>query len=334
MYRIGIDVGGTNIAMGLVDESCRIIEKKSIKTSENSRPEEMIAAIAEGIWELIAGLSEVAENTAEKDIKSCDLIEAIGIGVPGTAELDTGKILYANNLGFEDVPFLTELQKALGSGLADKTFFENDANAAAIGEYITGRYDVPVFMMVTLGTGVGGGIIVNGKLLRGCNYAAAEFGHMSINIDGCDCNCGRKGCFEDYASATALIEQAKEAMKDDKNKDSLLWKGLNSPDELDGEKFFAAVRSGDKTAGKVLETYSNYLAEGLTNLINILQPDVIVLCGGITRAADLFLDQVKEKVARDIYSRASKKNTQIMLARGISDSGDVGIIGAALIDKM
>ncbi|MCR5557108.1 MAG: ROK family protein [Butyrivibrio sp.] len=334
MYRIGIDVGGTNIAMGVVDESYRIIEKKSIKTSENSNPQEMIEAIAEGIWELIAGLSEAAENASEKDIKSYDLIETIGIGVPGTAELDTGKILYANNLGFEDVPFLTELKKVLGPELAEKTYFENDANAAAIGEYITGGYNVPVFVMVTLGTGIGGGMIINGKLLRGCNYAAAEFGHMSINIDGCDCNCGRKGCFEDYASATALVEQAKEALKSPEGKESLLWKDIETAEDLDGEKFFGAAKAGDAVAIDVLDGYCNYLAEGLTNLINILQPDVIVLSGGITRAADLFLDKVKEKVARDIYSRTSKVNTQITLARGISDSGDVGIIGAALVDKM
>ena len=310
-------MGGTNIAMGLVDESYKIIEKKSIKTSENSSPKEMIRAIADGIHELM---------------DSSDLIEAIGIGVPGTAELDTGKILYANNLGFEDVPFLTELKKTLGPELADKIFFENDANAAAIGEYITGGYDVPVFVMVTLGTGIGGGIIVNGKLLRGCNYAAAEFGHMSINFDGCDCNCGRKGCFEDYASAFALVEQAKEAMKD--AKESLLWKNIENIDELDGEKFFEAVKAGDAVAAKVLDRYCDYLSEGLTNLINILQPNVIVLCGGITRAADMFLDKVKEKVARDVYSRASRINTEITLAKGISDSGDVGIIGAALVDKM
>ena len=337
MYRIGIDVGGTNIAMGLVDEAYRIIEKKSIKTSENSTPAEMIKAISEGIWELIAqmpGVGDEEADTSVRNLSSSQRIEAIGIGVPGTAELDTGKILYANNLGFEDVPFLTELKKALGPELAEKTFFENDANAAAIGEYITGDYDVPVFVMVTLGTGVGGGIIVNGKLLRGCNYAAAEFGHMSINIDGCDCNCGRKGCFEDYASASALVEQAKEAMKSPEGRDSLLWKGIDNADALDGEKLFNAVRAGDEISKKVLAGYVDYLAEGLTNLINILQPDVIVLSGGITRAADLFLDSVKEKVAKDVYSRASKINTQILLAKGTADSGDVGIIGAALVDRM
>ncbi len=327
MYRIGIDVGGTNIAMGLVDESYRIIRKKSVKTDENSSPEKMIQSITEGISELVTEAGNIADN-------ALDLIDAIGIGVPGTAEPDTGKILYANNLGFEDVPFLTEIKAKLDPHLAEKTFFENDANAAAIGEYITGDYDVPVFVMVTLGTGIGGGIIINGKLLRGCNYAAAEFGHMSINIDGCDCNCGRKGCFEDYASATALIQQAKEAMEQDDGRESLLWKESAAKDELDGEKFFRAVKAGDKTAEKVLAGYCNYLAEGLTNLINILQPDVIVLSGGITRAADLFLDKVKEKVARDVYSRDSRINTEITIARGITDSGDVGIIGAALVDKM
>ncbi len=319
MHRIGIDVGGTNIAAGVVDENNHIIRKASVKTAEHSSPTAMIKAIGGLVKELSKGLDD---------------IEAVGVGVPGTAEPDTGKILYANNLGFEDVPFLPELEKELGEKFAGKVFFDNDANAAAIGEYITGGYNKPVFVMVTLGTGIGGGIIINGKVLRGCNYAAAEFGHMSINIDGCDCNCGRKGCFEDYASATALIEQAKEAMESEGGKESLLWEVAGTPEELDGEKFFDAVKKKDETAIKVLKTYSDYLAEGLTNLINILQPDVIVLCGGITRAADLYLDYVKEKVARDVYSRSSRINTKIELARGVSDSGDVGIIGAALIGEM
>ncbi len=317
MYRIGIDVGGTNIAAGVVNERYNIIKKKSIKTAENSSPEAMIKAIAELVKELAIGLD--------------DEIESVGVGVPGTAELDTGKILYANNLGFEDVPFLPELEKALGKDLSGKVFFENDANAAAIGEYITGGYNEPVFVMVTLGTGIGGGIIINGKLLRGCNYAAAEFGHMSINIDGCDCNCGRKGCFEDYASASALVLQARAAMENDKPKQSMLWERVETPDQLDGELFFEAVRKGDKTAKEVMNTFSEYLAEGLTNLVNILQPNVIVLSGGITRAADLYLDKVKEKVARDVYSRSSRINTRIELSKGVSDSGDVGIIGAAII---
>lgn len=322
MYRIGVDVGGTNIAVGLVDENYDIVVKTSIKTSEVSEPEQMIRAIASTIKKIL-----VDNNLSEADV------EAIGVGVPGTAELTTGRIMYANNLGFEEVPFLPKLKEALGENLGSRTFFDNDANAAAIGEYITGGYDVDNFVMVTLGTGIGGGIIINHKLLRGINFAAAEFGHMTINLDGVDCNCGRKGCFEDYASATALMQQAGEAMEKDVDKTSVLWALCGNQKNMDGEVFFEAVRKKDTLALDVLDGFTTYLSEGITNLINILQPDVLVLSGGITRAADLFLDDLKKKVAKGIYSRNSEKNTDIVLAHGISDAGDVGIIGAALIDR-
>lgn len=307
MYRVGVDVGGTNIAIGIVDETYKIVDKTGVKTSEASSPEEMIKAIATTVTELIArnGLNELE-------------IESIGVGVPGTAELDTGKIMYANNLGFEDVPFLPELQKALGEKLGSVTCFDNDANAAAIGEYITGGYDAKNFVMVTLGTGIGGGIIIDGKVVRGINYAAAEIGHMTINVEGAECNCGRRGCFENYASATALINQAKEAMQ---------------VDDMDGEKFFGLVREKNETALKVLDQFTTYLSEGLIDIINILQPEVLVLSGGITRAADLFIEQVRDKVSKGVYSRTSKKNTFITVAKGIADAGDVGIVGAALISK-
>lgn len=323
MYRIGVDVGGTNIAVGIVDDSYDIVARKNVKTSEVSEPEQMIEAIAEAV----CGLMKLQNLTAAD-------VEAIGVGVPGTAEPESGKVLYANNLGFEDVAFLPVLKDKLGKELADKVCFDNDANAAAIGEYITGNYDAESFVMVTLGTGVGGGIIINGKVLRGCNYAAAEFGHMAINIDGIDCNCGRKGCFEDYASATALIDQAWEAMETHAGRKSLLWTNVKEKSDLSGEKFFDAVRANDTIALVVLNNYCYYLSEGLTNIINILQPEVLVLSGGITRAADIFLDKVKEQVASEVYSRNSKRNTEILLARGVSDAGEVGIIGAALIDKM
>ena len=188
--------------------------------------------------------------------------------------------------------------------------------------------------MVTIGTGIGGGIIINGKVFRGCNYAAAEFGHMAIDIDGIECNCGRKGCYEDYASATALVEQAWEIMNTAAGSNSSLWRKAETKEALDGEKFFEAVREKDACALIVLNNYCYYLSEGLTNIINILQPEILVLSGGITRSADLFLDSVKEKVSRDVYSRDSSQNTKIMIAKGTSDAGNVGVIGAALIDKM
>ena len=323
MFRIGVDIGGTNIAAGIVDESYRIVEKKSIKTRDAKTPSEMIGAIAELVKDLM--------GTA---LVKPEMVTAIGVGVPGTLDPESGKVLYANNLGFEDVPFLSELKKALGDSLADKIYFDNDANAAAIGEYITGDYHAKHFVMMTIGTGIGGGVIINGRVLRGCNYAAAEFGHMTINFDGIDCNCGRKGCFEDYASAEGLMNMAWEAISSPEGKKSKLSSKVSSREELDGEIFFEAVRSGDKVAAQILEQYLFYLSEGIINIINIFQPDVLTLSGGITKAADLYLDRLKELVAKGIYSRNSSKNTEIMLSKGISDSGDIGIIGAALIYKM
>lgn len=323
MFRIGVDVGGTNIAAGLVDDSYEIVRKLSVKTRDAGSVDAMIKTIADMVKELMSA-----------EMLSASHIEAIGVGVPGTADLETGKVLYANNLGFENVEFLGALKTALGKELSDKLHFDNDANAAAIGEYITGGYDADSFVMVTIGTGIGGGIIINGKVLRGCNYAAAEFGHMAIDIDGIDCNCGRKGCYEDYASATALVEQAWEIMNTAAGRSSSLWRKAETKEALDGEKFFEAVREKDACALIVLNNYCYYLSEGLTNIINILQPEILVLSGGITKAADLFLYSVKEKVSRDVYSRDSSKNTKIMIAKGTSDAGDVGVIGAALIDKM
>ena len=322
MFRIGVDIGGTNIAAGIVDESYKIIKKKSIKTRNVSTPSEMIQAIARLVKDLM-----------KSAMVKADMVTAIGVGVPGTLDPESGKVLYANNLGFEDVPFLTELKEALGEELADKVYFDNDANAAAIGEYITGDYNAKNFVMMTIGTGIGGGVIINGRVLRGCNYAAAEFGHMTINFDGVDCNCGRKGCFEDYASAEGLMNLAWEASRTSSGKKSLLGK-IQKREELDGEVFFDAVRQGDKVAKKVLDEYLFYLSEGIINIINIFQPDVLTLSGGITKAADLYLDKLKEMVSKGIYSRNSSKNTEIMLSKGISDSGDIGIIGAALIYKM
>lgn len=323
MFRIGVDVGGTNIAAGLVDDSYEIVRKLSVKTRDAGSVDAMIKTIADMVKELMSA-----------EMLSASHIEAIGVGVPGTADLETGKVLYANNLGFENVEFLGALKTALGKEFSDKLHFDNDANAAAIGEYITGSYDADSFVMVTIGTGIGGGIIINGKVLRGCNYAAAEFGHMAIDIDGIDCNCGRKGCYEDYASATALVEQAWEIMNTAAGSNSSLWRKAETKEALDGEKFFEAVREKDACALIVLNNYCYYLSEGLTNIINVLQPEILVLSGGITRSADLFLDSVKEKVSRDVYSRDSSKNTKIMIAKGTSDAGDVGVIGAALIDKM
>ncbi|SDZ72766.1 glucokinase [Lachnospiraceae bacterium NK3A20] len=323
-YRIGVDVGGTNIAVGIVDDHYRIVTKTSVPTRDAAAPEEMVEAIMSTCRQLM-----------QQARVSGDEIVSIGIGVPGTANQETGAVEYANNLGFTDVPFMPMIRTAFGEPLRGVIHFDNDANAAAIGEYLAGNYREKSFIMVTIGTGIGGGIIYNGRIVRGVNYAAGEFGHMSINVeDGVTCNCGRRGCWENYASAAALIRQAREAMTNATDRSGALWKlSGGAPDKIDGRLFFEAVREEDPLALKVLEKFVGYLAEGITNLVNIFQPEVIVLSGGITRAGDLFLPALKEKVLANVYSRDSAVNTKIRIADAIPDAGDVGIIGAAVMDR-
>ena len=312
MYYIGIDVGGTNLAAGLVNEECRIVYRKNIATDRNTDAAQMI--------EVLAALTEqlVTESGVSKEEIKC-----IGLGVPGTANLKTGQIEYANNL-----PFCQgELRKELKDKTGIAVYFDNDANAAAWGEYLLCEEKPDSFVMVTLGTGVGCGIVLNGKLFRGVNYAAGEIGHMIVKHNGKPCPCGRKGCLELYASAQALVDRAKKKML--KKEDSVLWELCNNDiEEMDGRKFFQAVRMEDECALKVRKWFAKYLSEGMLDLINTLQPEVICIGGGISRAADLFLPQVEKRVAEKVYSKDSARNTKLVAAQL---GNDAGIIGAAML---
>ena len=310
MYRIGIDLGGTFIAAGLVNESLRILDKLSVPTSA-PRPME---GIADDMAALTGKLLERSGLRREE-------LAAVGVGVPGTANRENGHLEDANNLGFDDEPFVSVLEERLGLPVR----FGNDANAAAWGEYLVLDKKPDSFLMVTLGTGVGGGIIQDGKILRGVNYAAGELGHMTIRYNGIPCNCGRRGCLEAYASAEALIARARRAM--DKKRKSFLWElcGQNQ-ENMNAKLVFDAYRQGDKTAVKVLEKYAELLSEGLANMINILQPRVLCIGGGISRSGDILLPMLRERVSGKIYSRDSAVNTELRAARL---DNDAGIIGAA-----
>ncbi len=313
MYYIGVDLGGTNIAAGIVNQEGGILYKDSVPTGTGGS-----AAIAKRIGELVDRLLD------HEGIKPEEL-SAIGVGVPGTANQETGLVEYANNLGMEEEPFLQMLEPRFpGVRLA----FENDANAAAYAEYCLGTAKgASSMLMVTLGTGIGGGMIFGGELFEGINYAAGEFGHFTIKYDGIPCNCGRRGCFEKYASATALVEQTKEAME--KHPESELWKlcGGNS-NQVDGKVLFEGVRRGDRTAKEVLDTFTGYLGTGIIDLVNIFQPEIICLGGGISKAGELLTAPVQKMMARESYTRMSKRRPRIVTA---SLGNDAGIIGAALL---
>ena len=312
MYRIGIDLGGTNIVAGLVDEQLEIIDKCGVKTNVPRA----IESIVQDMVQLVHTLTERNELDA-RDIAS------VGVGIPGTANQDNGHLEDANNLGFEDVPFLTLLKEQLPCPV----YFDNDANVAAWGEYQTGGYREDSFIMMTIGTGIGGGIILNGRLWPGINGAAAEFGHMTIACDDTPCNCGRRGCFEAAASANALIWRAKKRMLE--NPDCLLWQLCGGDvEKIEAKTVFDGAAAGDRVCTELLDTYTTLLAEGITNIINIFQPAILCIGGGVSRAGDAMLIPVREKVAERIYSKNSRRNTTIELAKL---DNDAGVLGAALL---
>lgn len=315
-YYIGIDLGGTNIAGGLVTEEGKIRIKKSIPTGRGR------SAV-----EIVEDMADLAVHLAEAGGITWDEVCSVGIGVPGTANKETGVVEFANNLGFYDEPIVQLLKERLPG---KNILFDNDANAAAWGEYVAGSGKGTKNMIaVTLGTGVGGGIILNGELYEGVNYAAGELGHFVIDFNGKECNCGRRGCYEAYASATALIEQTKEAMK--KNPSCALWKIVGGDlERTEGKTVFDGIAMGDAVANQVFEQYIHYVGVGLVDLINIFQPELICIGGGISKAGEMLLDPLGRIIERESYTRTAKHQTKLVIA---SLDNDAGIIGAALLPR-
>ena len=313
MYRLGIDLGGTNIVAGVVDENYKIISKAQAKTA--------IPRPADGIADDMAA---VAQKAAVFAGVSLDDIEGFGIGTPGSVDHRTGSIIYANNLGFKDVPIAEMLFKRTGKRFS----VANDADSAAYGEYIAGAgKGTKDFVMITLGTGVGGGVILDGKIRSGFNGAGGELGHTVIQMNGEACTCGRDGCFEAYASATALIRQTKQAMI--KNSSSIMWEICgNDLSRVNGLTPFDAMRAGDETGKKVVDTYISYLSVGITNIINIFQPEVFCIGGGVSKEGDTIIKPLERIVHSDNYARSIEKKTVIKAAML---GNDAGIIGAAFI---
>ncbi len=313
-YYVGIDLGGTNIVAGVVDEEYNIISKASTKTN-CPRPEKEIAD----------DMAKMAIEAVKNAKLTMDQIEWIGVGTPGIANSKKGIIEYSNNLGFRNTPMVKYIQESIDKPV----FIENDANAAAYGEFVAGAAKgARNAVCITLGTGVGGGIIVDGKIYSGSNFAGAEIGHTVIEVDGAQCSCGRKGCFEAYSSATGLIRMTKEAM--DEHPDSIMNKSADERGKVTARTSFDCMRMGDKYAKAVVDKYIKYLAAGITNTINIFQPDILCIGGGVCNEGDPLLLPMKELVAKEVYTRNSEKNTEIVIAKL---GNDAGIIGAAFLGR-
>ncbi len=313
MYNIGIDLGGTNIKVGLVDENYNIVQKATAKTNLPRPADSICGTIVELIWQCL--------NAAKVTIGE---VNSIGIGTPGVANRNSGIVLYSCNLDFHN----TDLRTLLKQRLDKPIFVENDANAAAFGEVLAGAgkgySDVVV---VTLGTGVGGGIIIGGKIYTGLNVCGAELGHTVIEFNGRQCGCGRKGCFEAYSSATALINMTKEAME--ANKESAMW-GLVGGDieKVDGKTAFDGMRANDEAAKGVVNMYIEYLGCGLTNIVNTFQPEVLLIGGGICKEGENLTKPLYEIICRDMYCIDEKQSTKLDICKL---GNDAGIIGAAFL---
>ena len=313
MYRIGVDLGGTNIAAGLVDENYQIVCKKSVPTGAERAPE----CIVEDMAALCRGLCEEAKV-------DLDQVVSVGIASPGIANHDTGVVEYANNLPFRNFPIGPMLSRMLGG---KKVFIENDANAAAWGEAIAGAAKgTSNSVMITLGTGVGGGIIIDNKVYSGFNYAGAELGHIVIEHNGQQCSCGRKGCWEAYSSATALIRMTNEKLEEcaARSRKTLMAEAKR----VSGRTAFDCMRAGDEAAREVVDKYLAYLITGLVNIVNIFQPEVISIGGGISGEGQSLVDALLDGVRREEYGHGVVPGTQIRIAQL---GNDAGIVGAAVL---
>lgn len=311
MY-IGIDLGGTNIAAGIVREDGKIVVQSSVPTLSQRPTDEIVKDMV--------FLSKQLIKDAELELND---IEAVGIGCPGTINFETGEVIYSNNIKMEHYMLAKEFQKYLNLPVK----IDNDANCAAMGEYIVSGNNVPIFMFITLGTGVGSGLILNGKVFRGFNGAASEAGHITLVSGGEPCTCGKRGCWETYASVTALIRQTKVAME--KNPESLMHEIAKAEGKISGRTSFDAAKQGDKAVQAVVKQYAQYVADGIVSVENVLQPDIISVGGGISREGEYLLQPVCEYAAANGFNKFMPK-TKIVTAQSFNDAG---IIGAAMIAK-
>ncbi len=316
MYLIGIDVGGMSIKGGIVDsDSGNILVQHAIPTTAKYTKE----------YSISKDIAKVIDYILNKANMKIDDIVGIGIGQPGSIDSERGVIRYSNNIALENVPVVDELHKKYNLPI----YISNDANCAALGEYVFGAgrgYKDIVF--ITLGTGVGSGIIIDGKLFEGRAGAGAEAGHMVIVVDGEKCNCGSRGCWETYASATALIRQTKAAMELPENKDSLMHQIAAEEGKVSGKTAFVAAKKGDKGGQAVVDQYIKYIGVGLLNMANIFRPDAILIGGGISKEKDYLTAPLQKMM--DTESYGGKFNPRVVV-KTASLQNDAGILGAAAL---
>lgn len=313
MYKIGVDIGGMSIKIGLVDNLGKIVAKSVVETNKDFNI---------SVKEFCLSIKNILENNK----LSLNDISGIGVGLPGAVNSKTGIVDFLPNLGWKNIDLVSLIKNYFDT----KVCIANDANAAILGECKYGvakNYDSAV--MFTLGTGVGGGVVIGGKLFEGEECRGTELGHVTLVLDGIECTCGRKGCVERYVSATALIEQTKNAMIEDKS--TSMWTYVNGDiNNVTGRTAFECAKKDDELAKQVVENYVKYLSESIMNMLNVFRPKAFIIGGGISAEGAYLIDKVINYCEKKEYGYKGAPKTQILKA---SLGNDAGIIGAAaLID--
>ncbi|MBR3019150.1 MAG: ROK family protein [Clostridia bacterium] len=314
MVYIGIDLGGTNIAVGVVSEAGSILAETSAKTLAERPYKEIVRDMAACVMKAVtkAGLTEA-------DIYS------IGIGIPGVAEGDNGVVFNCTNLGWINVPLRDEMQKYINKPV----FIDNDANVAALAEsYFGVSAGYKSSVMITLGTGVGGGIVINGKPWSGAHGRAGEIGHMTLVPDGAPCTCGNNGCVERYCSATAIIRTAKQECYSFPST-AILSKAGGNINRVNAKLVIDAAKEGDASALRVFNSFVKYLAMAINNITAFFDPDIIVLGGGVSYAGSFLLDSVSALLPRYQMFKALPIPKLALAKLG----NEAGIVGAAMLGK-
>ena len=312
-YTIGIDLGGTTMTAGLVNENYEIVGKITWAT-RLPRP----AA------DLEKALADLCHAVAKENNIDFSDVKYVGIGTPGSVNFTTGFVGYNTNFGYYDWNLGPDMEKLLGC----KVYVENDANAAAFGEYIAGgAKGYKDAVVITLGTGIGSGIILGGKIVRGFNFAAGEMGHTVIVKGGRKCNCGRSGCWERYASARALTEDTKAAMQE--HSDTLMWKLVPDIDHVNAKTSIDAMAKGDALAKQVVENWMEYVACGLANVVNTFEPEVICVGGGVSNQGEVLLEPVRAYVEKETHDITGGRVPEICACELRNDAG---VIGAAALE--
>ena len=312
-YSAAIDLGGTNIGIGIVSEEGELVFKTSVPVEDNKNPEALLTQMAEGTKKCIEDCGIEKEN-----------IVFVGIGIPGLIKGPKGPVILAANINWHNVDAVSFLEEKIGLPV----YLGNDADCAAIGEYHSGSgKQYQSLIMITLGTGIGGGAVANGKLFPGFNGFGGEYGHIPLVHNGVQCACGRKGCFEVYGSANALKRETREAAE--QHPESLIWEICEGDlDNIGGRTAFDAADQGDETGKAVVEQYIDYLADGISGIINMFRPEVIVLGGGVSNQGASLLDPLNEKVAKLCVASDTIAAPKVVKA---TLGNSAGIIGAGLL---